>query len=203
MHRRTIVAALAAAALAAALVAPAVAWAHPGVGPHTGVAAGFLHPLTGFDHVLAMVAVGVFAANLGGRALWAVPLSFMAVMALGGALGMAGVKLPFVETMIALSLVILGLAITLPRQWPLIAAMMLAGVFGLFHGHAHGSEMAATVSGLDYGLGFLVATGLLHLTGIGLALSVTLIGPMRAAQVTRIAGLMTAGIGVGFLVLAA
>lgn len=199
MHRWTIVAA---AAPATALVAPTVAWAHTGFGPHTGVTAGFLHPLTGFDHILAMVAIGIFAANLGGRALWAVPLSFMAVMALGGALGMAGVQLPFVETMIALSLVVLGLVITLPRRWPLIAAMLLAGVFGLFHGHAHGSEMAASVSGLDYGLGFLVATGLLHLTGIGLGLGVRRIGS-RAVQVTRIAGLTTAAIGVGFLVFAA
>ncbi len=113
---------------------------------------------------------------------------------------MAGLKLPFVDTMIALSVIILGLAVAIPRQWPPIAAMIMVGVFALFHGHAHGSELAATVSGMDYGFGFVLATGMLHLIGIGLGRCITLAGPPRAAQMSQIAGLTTAIIGVELLV---
>jgi urease accessory protein len=144
-----------------------LASAHVGVGDAHGFAHGFSHPLGGLDHILAMVAVGVFAANLGGRAVWAVPLTFMALMAAGGALGLAGVAVPFVEIGIALSIVVLGLAVAIRRDWPVAAAMALVGVFAVFHGHAHGTEMPADVSGAAYAAGFLAATGLLHLIGIG------------------------------------
>jgi urease accessory protein len=185
--------------VAALFLSPAVASAHPGFGAHAGFAAGFMHPLSGLDHVLAMTAVGLLAARLGRRGIWVVPLSFMAVMALGGALGMAGVELPFVGTMLAVSLVVLGLAVAMPRRCPLLAAMLMVGVFGLFHGHAHGSEMPLTASGLDYGAGFLAAAGLLHLLGIGLGCRTTLLAPARAVRMTRLAGLMTTAIGVALL----
>src|SRR5262245_1830735 len=113
--------------LAAAV--PTAAWAHVGVGSTSGFAHGFIHPITGVDHVLAMVAVGMFAANLGGRALWAVPLTFVSVMAAGGALGIAGIGIPFVEAGIAISVIVLGAAVALRWKWPVTAAMALVGLF--------------------------------------------------------------------------
>ena len=125
----------------ALLLAPSVAFAHPGHGEAGSLLAGFLHPLSGLDHLLAMTAVGLFAAHLGGRALWAVPATFVAVMALGGVSGAAGISLPFVETAIALSVVIFGLMIFSGMAPPVLAAMALVGIFAIFHGHAHGTEM--------------------------------------------------------------
>jgi urease accessory protein len=185
---------------AAIALLPTTALAHPGFGPATGLTHGFLHPLTGIDHILAMVAVGILAANLGGRALWAVPLTFLAVMAVGGAFGMAGVHVPFVEAMIALSVVVLGLAVAIPRRCPAVAACLMAGVFAFFHGHAHGTEMAATMSAVRFGLGFIIGTALLHAVGIGLGLGVARLGPARARQVSMAAGLVIATIGVGLSV---
>jgi len=189
-------------ASAASVLAPAAVLAHPGMAPAAGLAAGFAHPLTGIDHVLAMIAVGMFAANLGGRALWALPLAFLTLMGFGGALGMAGVTLPYVETMIALSVVIIGLAVAIP-QCPLLVAMPLVGIFAVFHGHAHGTEMADTMSAARFGLGFLVATGTLHVLGIGLALAIARLPPLRARQASRVAGLTTAVVGLGLLAMLA
>jgi urease accessory protein len=177
---------------AAALLAPEAAFAHPGLGHAAGFAHGFAHPLGGLDHVLAMVAVGMFAANLGGRALWAVPLSFVALMAVGGALGVAQIGIPYVETGIALSVVILGLVVALQAQWPVAAAMALVGVFALFHGHSHGTEMPLDVSGATYAAGFMLATALLHMAGIGLGIGMS--QWRRAAQLSG-AGLALVGIG--------
>jgi urease accessory protein len=121
------------------------------------------------DHLLAMIAVGLWAAQMGGRALWAVPTAFVAVMALGGALGMGGVGLPFVEQGILLSVVALGVLIAAAvTKMPLVASASVVGLFALFHGHAHGTEMPADTSGLFYGIGFAVSTALLHAAGIGL-----------------------------------
>ncbi len=177
------------------------ALAHGQAGEATGFGIGFGHPLGGLDHVLAMVAVGLFAATLGGRALWAVPLTFLAVMAVGGALGMAGVSLPFVETGIALSIIVLGLVVALRWQAPLALAMMLVGGLALFHGHAHGTEMPTTAAGASYALGFLLGTALLHLAGLGLGLlSGRLIraeGPTRT--VSRVTGSVFLVLGVGVL----
>jgi urease accessory protein len=106
------------------LIAPAAALAHPGFAPHSGLESGFLHPLTGVDHLLAVITVGIFAARVGRRGLWSLPVAFLMLMAVGGALGAAGVKLPFVEMMIALSVVALGLAAAIPRQWPVAAATL-------------------------------------------------------------------------------
>lgn len=128
-------------------------------------ASGLVHPFAGLDHVLAMVAIGVWAAQNGGRALWAVPLSFVATMLLGAALGIAGMPLPSVEPAIAVSLMILGLLVTLSVRMRLAAGMAVAAVFALFHGHAHGTEII-TVSIAQYLLGMTIATALLHGAGM-------------------------------------
>ena len=155
---------------ATAILTPTIAFAHTGIGPTVGFSHGFLHPITGLDHVLAMVMVGMFAAQLGGRALWLVPAAFVAVMAAGGALGVAGYPLPFVEIGIALSVVTLGALVAFGVRLPTAVAMAVVALFAIFHGHAHGSEMPETAAGLTYGLGFVVATALLHMAGIGLGL---------------------------------
>ncbi len=145
---------------------PGMALAHVGHAPVNGFASGFLHPISGLDHVLAMVAVGLFAWTLGGRALWAVPLAFVAAMAPGGALGMAGLGLPLVELGITLSIVVIGALVAFRLQLPTVLAMAIVGLFAIFHGHAHGTEMAPGASGLGYGIGFVVATAALHGAGI-------------------------------------
>jgi urease accessory protein len=170
MHRT----ALRIAAASLALV-PTVAFAHPGhEGP--GLVAGFLHPLGGVDHIIAMVAVGLLAARLGGRALWLVPASFVGTMAVAGLAGMAGLGLPYVETGIALSVVVLAAVAILGVAMPVAAAMGLVALFAVFHGYAHGAEMPETVSGLAYGAGFVAATALLHAIGIGLGLTIGQVG---------------------------
>jgi len=131
---------------------------------------GFGHPTTGIDHVLAMIAVGVLGSQLGGRALWLVPMGFLVVMAVAGTFGMAGLQMPLAELGIAFSVVVLGLAIAFPPKLPALAAAALVGFFGLFHGYVHGAEMPATVSALPYAAGFLGATTLLHGFGVGLGL---------------------------------
>jgi urease accessory protein len=146
-----------------------------------------------------MVAVGLFAAQLGGRALWAVPLSFVSVMALGGVLGVAGIGLPFVEVGIAASVIVLGLAIALQWKAPVVAAMTLVGLFAVFHGLAHGAEMPVDASGLEYGLGFLLATAVLHVFGIGLAFSIARFGRVATPRTIRIGGAAMAVAGVGIL----
>ena len=186
------------AAFAVAL-APAIASAHTGIGATTGFLHGFWHPIGGIDHVLAMVAVGLFAAQLGGRALWAVPATFVAVMAAGGALGMAGLALPAVEVGIALSVLVLGLVVLAGRRWPLGLAMALVAVFAVFHGHAHGSEMPVDASGLSYGLGFMLATALLHLAGIGLGIGLGRLAATEGGRLTQASGAAIALAGVVLL----
>ena len=178
---------------------PTAALAHVGVGDTSGFAHGFLHPVSGIDHVLAMVAVGLFAAQLGGRALWLVPAAFVGTMALGGVLGLAGVALPFVEIGIALSVVVLGLAIASGWNHSLVVAMALVGFFAVFHGHAHGAEMPETASGLLYGLGFLLATATLHGAGVGFGLLLGRIGEVSGRQITKVTGGAMALVGVAIL----
>ncbi|MFM2405072.1 MAG: hypothetical protein RL223_2952 [Pseudomonadota bacterium] len=142
--------------------------AHDGAaGLAGGFLSGFMHPLAGPDHVVAMVAVGLWGAILGQPALWLLPVVFPLVMAVGGALGVLGVPLPAVETGIALSGLVLGLAVALAVRPPLWLAAVLVGIFAVFHGHAHGTELPSAASPLAYSLGFVLATGLLHLAGIG------------------------------------
>jgi len=187
------------AALAA--LAPTLALAHPGIAGHThGFVHGFGHPISGLDHILAMVTVGAFAATLGGRALWAVPLSFMGFMLVGGALGILGFPLPFVEIGIALSIVALGIAVAVRWNWPLTAAMTMVGLFAIFHGHAHGTEMPLDASGVAYALGFVTATGLLHLVGIGIGLAIGKIGAATSPRVIQAGGAAVALAGIGILV---
>ncbi|MFM9860668.1 HupE/UreJ family protein [Pseudoxanthobacter sp. M-2] len=177
------------AGLAGALaLTPGLALAHTGVGDAHGFVHGFMHPVGGLDHVLAMVAVGIFAWQLGGRALWAVPVTFVAVMAAGGLLGVAGIALPFVELAIALSVVVLGAAVAIGLRAPLGVAMGLAGFFALFHGYAHGAEMPVDASGLAYGAGFMLATALLHLAGLVAGMLIGRLADTRGSVVVRVAG---------------
>jgi urease accessory protein len=188
-------------AVAAALVLlPGVAFAHSGHGDAAGITHGFMHPLGGLDHVLAMVAVGLYAALLGGRALWLVPATFVAVMALGGAAGVAGYALPYTEIGIALSVVVFGLAVALHVSLPTLAAMALVGVFAVFHGHAHGAEMPQSLSGTEYAAGFLVATALLHGAGIALGLGIGKLSEIGGRRVAQAAGGAMALAGVVLLV---
>lgn len=176
-------------ALAAALIAlPGVALAHTGVDHGHAFTHGFAHPLGGLDHVLAMVAVGLLATQLGGRALWLVPASFMALMALGGTLGIAGIHVPYAEALIALSVIVLGLAVALRIGVPTLAAMVLVGFFALVHGDAHGAALSEAAAPLAYAAGFITATALLHGVGIGLGLLIGRLGDVRARGLQRAAG---------------
>jgi urease accessory protein len=178
---------------------PTAAFAHTGHGDTTGLLHGFTHPIGGLDHVLAMVAVGVFAVVLGGRALWLVPASFIAMLVFGSGLGVSGVALPWVELGIALSSVVIGFAAALGRPMPVAAAMALAGVFAIFHGHAHGAEMPAGALGLEYALGFVLATAALHLAGIGAAIGVSRIVGRYGKTAAQVAGGLFAIGGLGVL----
>jgi urease accessory protein len=143
------------------------AFAHTGHGAGSFMQ-GLAHPLGGLDHVLAMIAIGLYPAMIGGRALWLVPAAFLGAMALGGTLGMIGYGLPYTEVGIAISVIVLGLAIALRVSIPTAGAMTLAGLFAIVHGHAHGTEMPQTLSGYEYAAGFLLATAALHGAGIGI-----------------------------------
>jgi len=159
------------AALAAALLLVALpAWAHEGGGQAAGFLSGMLHPVSGLDHVLAMVAVGLWGAQLGAPAIWLLPVAFPLVMAFGGFLGLMGVPVPGVEIGIALSAVLLGVMVATQSRPPLGVAIALVGFFAVFHGHAHGTELPAGASGLLYSVGFVIVTGLLHATGIAVGL---------------------------------
>ena len=181
------------------LLASSAAYAHTGVGTTSGFAHGFAHPIGGIDHVLAMVAVGLFAAHLGGRALWAVPLSFVTMMVAGGAAGTGGIELPFVEIAIGLSVVVFGGAVAFRLHLPTVAAMALVGLFAIFHGHAHGSEMAETASGFGYALGFVLATAGLHGCGIGFGLILGRFGEVAGGRISRLAGSAMALAGLAIL----
>ena len=153
-----------------ALVGPALA--HEGEGIAGGFASGFLHPVVGWDHVVAMIAVGLWGAFLGAPAIWILPVVFPMVMAFGAALGVLGVPVPAVETGIAVSAVVLGLLIALAARPPLWVAAVVVGLFAIFHGHAHGTELPGAANAFAYAVGFVIATGLLHLAGIAFGLLV-------------------------------
>lgn len=153
-----------AAALLSLIASPA--FAHIGVHPVGGFGHGFLHPFSGLDHLLAMVSVGIFAARCGGKSTWLVPLAFMSLMALGGALGYFGFALPYVEPIIAVSVIAMGALLLLDLGMPALPAMVLVGAFALFHGHAHGVEGNDHADFATYAAGFLLATGFLHVIGI-------------------------------------
>ena len=144
------------------------AFAHTQGGDAVGFATGFGHPISGLDHVLAMITVGVWGAQLGAPAIWLLPVAFPIVMAMGGMLGLAGVSVPGIEYGIALSAILLGGAVMLEIRPPLGMAAMLVGIFAVCHGHAHGTERPPGQSALLYSIGFVVGTGCLHGVGIGI-----------------------------------
>jgi urease accessory protein len=182
-------------ALLVALGATA-ALAHEGEVAGGGFATGFLHPILGWDHVAAMVAVGLWGAFLGPPAIWLLPVTFPLVMALGGALGVAGVTIPGIEFGIAASALVIGAAIVLAWRPPLVVAAVVVGFFAIFHGHAHGTEMPGAASPLAYAAGFVLGTGLLHLAGIALG-TLARSSPGRLA-VQAMGGLIALA-GLGFL----
>jgi urease accessory protein len=181
--------------LVGALILLAVnpALAHSGSGAVGGLAAGFMHPLTGIDHLLAMILVGLWAAQLGGRALWIVPLSFVLLLAVGGGAAMMGITLPQVELVIAFSVVILGAVIAGRVQAPAAVAAAIVAIFGIVHGHAHGTEMPAATSEAGYAVSFVLATIVLH--GIGIAASMA----ARSNSFVRYVGGASAVLGLALL----
>jgi len=184
------------AALLSAL--PSLALAHPGHEGHDfgwDFSAGLAHPFSGWDHLLAMIAVGLWAAQLGGRARWLVPASFVGLMALGAALGEAGLAFAGLEQGIAASVLALGLLVAGAVRLPVAAGMALVGLFALFHGLAHGGEMPASAAGLNYGFGFIAATALLHAAGLGA-------GALAARRSTLLPRLAGGAIAVSALLLA-
>ncbi len=155
-------------ALGALFLVPTLAHAHPLPGDPQGLHEGFIHPFTGLDHLLAMVAVGLWAAQQSNRARWLIPMSFVSVMALGGWLGMKGIAFSGVETGIALSLLVLGGFIAMKARFTTAGSIAVVGFFALFHGYAHGHEMPASVGAAAFSSGFIAATILLHLVGMAL-----------------------------------
>jgi urease accessory protein len=174
-------------ALSLLVCLPNLAEAHILFGTPHGFQDGFLHPLTGWDHLLAMVAVGLWAAQHRGRALWLIPLSFVSVMLLGGILGVAGVAMPGAELTIAISVLTLGLLVATTTRFRPSLSMAVVGLFALFHGFAHGHEMPAAASALAFSVGFVLATALLH--GLGLAAGLAL---QEKPRVLRWAGAVIA-----------
>jgi len=170
--------------------------AHMGTGLAGGFASGFVHPFSGFDHLLAMVSVGLWGAFLGRPLIVALPVLFPTVMAIGGALGIAGVPLPPVEIGIALSVLVLGAMIAGAVRAPVWLACTIVAVFAIFHGYAHGKELPSAADPVGYSLGFVLATGMLHVVGIGIGL---LNDRPGGAVVTRSLGGLIAATGVWFL----
>jgi urease accessory protein len=170
MSDRQIVSRTAMAVFAMILAWPYVAWAHERVGETGGFLVGLLHPVSGLDHMAAMVAVGLWGAQLGVPAIWALPVTFPIVMAFGGALGIRGMPIPGVELGVALSALALGMVILWEVRPPLAVAATVVGLFAIFHGHAHGGELPPAANHMLYSLGFVVATGTLHACGIAIGL---------------------------------
>jgi len=167
-----------------ALALPSFAHAHIGTAEASGWMHGLSHPFGGLDHICAMIAVGLWAAQMGGRALWRVPLAFVSVMMLGGLLGMAAIPVPFIDAGIGMSLLVLGVLIAAAVRLPLSVSIAMVGVFALFHGYAHGAEMPQSVSGLGYAAGFTLATALLHASGMGIALFLKHLGRVKLLRAT-------------------
>lgn len=180
----------------ALMLMSSAAFAHTGEGINTGFASGFWHPIMGWDHVVAMVAVGLWGAFLGAPAIWILPVVFPLVMAIGGALGIAGVPIPAVETGIALSGVVLGLLIVFAVKAPLWISAVIVGIFAIFHGHAHGTEFPTEFNAYGYAVGFVIATGLLHLVGIAFGFLTKL---DFGAMLVRLGGAIIALVGGGYL----
>lgn len=177
---------------------PGSAHAHDGTNLGLGgFLSGLVHPVLGYDHLLAMLSVGIISAQIGGRAIWIVPATFVSVMAIGGVLGLINIGLTVTELGIAVSLVILGLVIAAERRIPILTVMIGVGFFAIFHGYAHGTEMPDTAEPFLYALGFLVGTALIHITGV-------VIGDIsrhyeRGKFVLRVGGVLIALVGLLFI----
>lgn len=178
------------------LVFSNMAHAHEATGIAGGFISGFLHPIYGWDHVVAMVAVGLWGAFLGAPAIWILPVVFPLVMAFGGALGVIGVPVPAVETGIAASALVLGIMVAFAIRPPIWIAAIIVGIFAIFHGHAHGTELPNAANPLAYSVGFVLSTGLLHLSGIAFGLLVKWPAGKIAVQA---GGGLIALAGIGFL----
>lgn len=161
---------------------PSFAYAHVGIGEVGSFMHGLAHPVSGMDHVCAMLAVGLWAAQRGGRFVWAMPLAFVGMMALGGAFPTLGISLLFIEQGVVLSVLLLGILIAAPVRLPLTLASSMVGLFALWHGHAHGAEMPALSSGVIYALGFMLSTLLLHVIGIAFGLAMQWLVRERAVR---------------------
>jgi urease accessory protein len=181
-------------ALSPLLLVPNLASAHILPGTSHGFGAGLMHPLTGWDHLLAMFAVGLWAAQQRGRAMWQIPLAFVSVMVLGGIIGVTGIYMPGVELAIAISVLALGGLIATRTSFAPTLGMMLVGAFALFHGYAHGHEMPASASALPFSVGFVISTVMLH--GLGIA---TGLGLRNQPQAVRFAGATIAACGLCLL----
>jgi urease accessory protein len=171
-------------------------YAHEGAGVTGGFISGFMHPVLGWDHVIAMVAVGLWGAFLGTPAIWILPVVFPLIMAFGGALGVLGIPMPAVETGIAASAVVLGAMVAFAVRPPIWVAAVIVGAFAIFHGHAHGTELPSAANPFAYSVGFVVATGLLHLLGISFGL---LVRWPAGKLVVQAGGGVIAFLGIGFL----
>ena len=182
--------------LATSLLAPYPAAAHTDSGLAGGFISGFVHPILGWDHVVAMVAVGLWGAFLGAPAIWLLPVVFPLVMAFGAVLGVLGVPIPAVETGIAGSAIVLGLLILLAARLPIWLASIIVGGFAIFHGYAHGAELPEAANPFAYGVGFVIATGLLHLAGIAFGL---LVRWPAGVYAVRAGGGVIAMVGFAFL----
>lgn len=178
------------------LATPDLALAHASEGYGGGFVAGFTHPILGWDHVAAMVAVGLWGAFLGSPAIWILPVVFPLVMALGAVAGIVGIPVPAIETGIALSAVVLGMMIVFAVKPPIWIAAIVVGAFAIFHGYAHGTELPATVNAFAYAVGFVISTGLLHIIGIAFGLLVK--WPAGRVAVRGAGGLISLA-GVAFL----
>ena len=185
------------ATLASLAIFDTLAFAHTSSGQAQGFLTGFLHPLSGLDHILAMVAVGIWGSQLGPPAIWVLPVAFPLVMSFGGVLGVRGVPVPGVEIGVAASALVLGIMIALRARPPLWIAALIVAAFAIFHGHAHGTELPKAAQPLTYALGFVLSTGLLHVCGI-------LIGLINfwpiGTKALRAAGGLIAVIGVFLLI---
>lgn len=195
MHSTPTISVVLAVALAALTLATS-ALAHTAGAVSGGFLSGLSHPISGWDHVVAMVAVGLWGAFLGAPAIWLLPVVFPIVMAFGGALGILGMPIPSVEIGIALSAIVLGFCVALALRPPLWIAAVIVGVFAIFHGHAHGTELPGAVDAYAYASGFVIATGLLHVAGIMFGL----LARWEAGKIAvRAGGGMIALTGVAFL----
>lgn len=163
---------------------PSIAMAHVGIGGASGLLSGLAHPVSGLDHLCAMIGVGLWAAQRGGKAIWLLPLAFAVVMAAGGVLGAMATAIPFASGGIVASVLILGVLIAASVRMPLLLSTLIVGAFALFHGHAHGAEMPLTASGLMYGAGFMVTTGCLLAIGVSMGRLAHRVGSLRGLQYT-------------------